>query len=98
MKWEGEEHLDNYQDLLCYICGTGNAGQVPPIIPMTICKNAQDPSRNDAFGRDGYSACCPKSSCQSKIGFHSYYKEIVLFEKKYELLNWINENPFEVKQ
>jgi len=103
MKWEGEEKLDNYQDLICYICGVPRV----PVIerddqeeggPMTICKNAHTPSRNDAYGRDGYSACCQKSSCQSQIGNQPYYKEIVFFEKKYELLNWINENPFEVKQ
>ena len=91
MKWEGEGKLDNYQDLLCYYCGASGE-------PMTICKNAQNPSKNDEYGRDGYSACCPKSECQSKIGNEPYYKEIVFFEKKYELLNWINENPFEVKQ
>ena len=97
MKWEGEENLDNYQDLLCYSCGEGIGDQVPPIVPMTICKNYQDPSRNDEYSRDGYSACCPQSVCQSKIGTYPSYKEIVLFEKKYELLNWINENPFEIK-
>ena len=34
---------------------------------MTICKNDDDPSRADAFGRDGYTACCPKDACQKKI-------------------------------
>ncbi len=97
MKWEGEEKLDNYQDLICYICSDGIDDQEEGG-PMTICKNAQDPSRNDAYGRDGYSACCQKSLCQIRIGKQPYYKEIVFFEKKYELLNWINENPFEVKQ
>ncbi len=92
MKREGEGKLGNYQDLLCYFCGATKPGS------MTICKNAQDPSRNDEYGKDGYSASCPKSLCQSKIGNELYFKEIVLFEKKYELLNWINENPFEVKR
>ncbi len=93
MKWEGEENLDNYQDLLCFICGATKPGS------MTICKNELDSRhRNDDFARDGYTASCPQSKCLSNIGNSGYYKEIVLFEKKYVLLNWINENPFEVKQ
>ena len=85
----------HYQDLLCFICGATKPGS------MTICKNELDKAaiqRNDAFCRDGYTASCPKSRCLSRIGHSGHYKEIVFFEKKYELLNWINENPFEVKQ
>ena len=46
MKWEGEENLDNYQDLLCFICGATKPGS------MTICKNELDARyRNDDFAR-----------------------------------------------
>ena len=31
---------------------------------MTICKNLDDPNRNDEFGKDGYTAACPKDVCQ----------------------------------
>ena len=40
---------------------------------MTICKNISDPNRNDAYGKDGYTACCPKLNCQGKIGVEKYY-------------------------
>ena len=44
---------------------------------MTICKNSSDPNRNDGYGKEGYTACCPQESCQKKIGVESYYKEKV---------------------
>lgn len=29
---------------------------------MTICIN-EDKSRNDEYGKDGFTACCPKDTC-----------------------------------
>lgn len=57
-----------YQDLKCYKCGDQKKGE------MTICNNKSDPSRNDEYGRDGYSACCPKESCLKEIGKAEYFK------------------------
>lgn len=42
---------------------------------MTICKNTSDPNRNDEYGKDGYTGCCPKTSCLAKIGDKNYFKE-----------------------
>ncbi len=42
---------------------------------MTICKNTSDPNRDDEYGKDGYTACCPKESCQSKIGSSEFFNE-----------------------
>lgn len=61
--------IAKYQYFKCYQCGSKDEGK------MTICKNTSDPSRNDEYGKDGYTACCTKDSCQNKIGEKEYYKE-----------------------
>ena len=30
---------------------------------MTILRNDKEPNRNDEFGKDGYTACCPIQKC-----------------------------------
>eukprot|EP01084_Bolivina_argentea_P190027 326680_1 len=57
--------LTSYQDLNCWKCGTSKG-------KMIICNNVQNPDRNDAFGRDGYSALC--AAHEKLIGTHSGYK------------------------
>merc|ERR1712110_545509 len=67
-----EKLVKKYQNLKCYQCGTKNEGK------MTICEfKNKDTSRNDDFARDGYSACCPKETCLSKIGSKPYFTKLV---------------------
>lgn len=40
---------------------------------MTICKNDADPGRNDEYGKDGYTGCCPKENCLAKIGDKKFF-------------------------
>ena len=56
-----KEIIEKYQWLKCYSCGTQKSGE------MTICRNFSDPKRNDGFGLNGYSACCPKETCLKRI-------------------------------
>ena len=59
---ESRKIVKKYQFLKCYQCGDQKKGQ------MTICQyKDKDTSRNDDFAKDGYSACCPKESCQKSI-------------------------------
>lgn len=44
---------------------------------MTICKNTSDPGRNDEYGKNGYTACCPKESCLKMITKKPYFNESV---------------------
>ena len=54
---DSNDPILKYQYLKCYQCGDKKEGQ------MTICKNISDPDRNDEYGKDGYTACCPKEAC-----------------------------------
>ena len=38
---------------------------------MIICKNGSDPKRNDEYGKDGFTACCPKDV--KKIGSVKFF-------------------------
>jgi hypothetical protein len=49
---KNKEIIKKYQNLKCWICGKNESNQ------MTICKCLSDPSRNDDFAKDGYSALC----------------------------------------
>ena len=42
---------------------------------MTICVNKSDPTRNDKYGCDGFTACCNKKTCVDKIGTTKYFSE-----------------------
>lgn len=58
---------EDFQGLQCYSCGDQKKGK------MIVCKNRSDPERNDTYGKKGFTVCCPKTSCQSKIGKEEYY-------------------------
>ncbi len=60
--------IEEYQSLQCYVCGDTKNGE------MTICTNVKDPERNDEKGKEGFTACCTKSSCLNKIGKMDYFK------------------------
>ena len=58
-----------YQWLKCYRCGNAKPGQ------MTICENKRSPERDDAYGKDGYSACCTKEACLAKIEVMNFFEK-----------------------
>ncbi len=58
--------MNKLQYLLCYQCGKNINGE------MRICVNECDPERDDKFGVDGYTACCP--NCVKHIGKESYFQ------------------------
>jgi hypothetical protein len=51
-KEEKVDIYEQYQDLLCWQCGSNEKGK------MIICKQEAVKGRKDAFSRNGYSALC----------------------------------------
>jgi hypothetical protein len=73
LKGEWLKKMEPYLKFKCYSCGAKKPGK------MTLCKNMEDPNRNDEYGKDGYSNCCDKEACLKKITVNKYFKEKVEF-------------------
>ena len=76
LRGEWLEKMKPYLNFKCYSCGTKVPGK------MTLCKNTEDPKRNDEYGKDEYSNCCNKEACLKKIGVNKYFNEKVEFVYK----------------
>lgn len=61
--------MSKYRKFKCYSCGKKDE------VNGIVCKNLTSPNRNDEYGKDGYTLCCP--ACKNKIGKEKYFNEEV---------------------